>query len=173
MEARANIPSHGQSLKDFLPDVIRGWLVLQRSGLSESSKKTVLGKYGEHAGSIEDRRSSQTTVARSRASGKRWRSQRDRIERCARTSKERQMSGSRMCIRMKQRQKVPRTRTSRETHGNRPRGTKLVHGKLMTISSKEASQMKLNGIRKSSKASPKLFVPAIYNTLPSRYKPFG
>ena len=43
MEARVNIPSHGQSTKDFLPDVIRGWLVLQRSGLSESSKKTVLG----------------------------------------------------------------------------------------------------------------------------------
>ena len=43
MEARANIPSHGQSTKDFFPDVIRGWLVLQRSGLAESSKETVLG----------------------------------------------------------------------------------------------------------------------------------
>ena len=43
MESRVNIPSHGQSTKDFLPDVIRGWRVLQRSGLSESSKKTVLG----------------------------------------------------------------------------------------------------------------------------------
>ena len=43
MGRRVNIPSHGQSTKDFLPDVIRGWLVLQRSGLSESSKKTVLG----------------------------------------------------------------------------------------------------------------------------------
>ena len=43
MERRVNIPSHGQSTKDFLLDVIRGWLVLQRSGLSESSKKTVLG----------------------------------------------------------------------------------------------------------------------------------
>ena len=44
MKARVNIPSHGESTKDFLPDVIRGWLVLQRSGLSESSKKTVLGR---------------------------------------------------------------------------------------------------------------------------------
>ena len=35
MEARANIPSHGQSTKDFLPDVILGWFVRQRSGLSE------------------------------------------------------------------------------------------------------------------------------------------
>ena len=43
MEARVNYPSHGQSTKDFLPDVIHGWLVLQRSGLSESSEKTVLG----------------------------------------------------------------------------------------------------------------------------------
>ena len=43
MEARVNIPSHEQSTKRFLPDVIRGWLVLQRSGLSESSAKTVLG----------------------------------------------------------------------------------------------------------------------------------
>ena len=33
----------GSLPKDFLPDVNRGWLVLQRSGLSESSKKTVLG----------------------------------------------------------------------------------------------------------------------------------
>ena len=44
MEARVHIPSHGQSTKDCLPDVISGWLVLQRSGLSESSKKTVLGR---------------------------------------------------------------------------------------------------------------------------------
>ena len=43
MGRRVNIPSHGQSTEDFLPDVIRGWVVLQRSGLSESSKKTVLG----------------------------------------------------------------------------------------------------------------------------------
>ena len=43
MEARVNIPSHGQSPKDVLPDSTCGWLVLQRSGLSESSKKTVLG----------------------------------------------------------------------------------------------------------------------------------
>ena len=42
MERRVNITSHGQSTKDFLPDGIRGWLVLQRSGLSESSKKTML-----------------------------------------------------------------------------------------------------------------------------------
>ena len=41
VDARVNIPSHGQCTKDFFPDVIRGWLVLQRSGLSESSKKTV------------------------------------------------------------------------------------------------------------------------------------
>ena len=39
METRVNIPSHGQSTKDVLPDVI----LLQRSGLSESSKKTVIG----------------------------------------------------------------------------------------------------------------------------------
>ena len=39
--------------KDFFPDMIRGWLVLQRSGLSESSKKTVLG-------------SSENTLGRSR-----------------------------------------------------------------------------------------------------------
>ena len=38
MEARVNITSHGQSTKDFLPDVISGWLVLQRS-----SKETILG----------------------------------------------------------------------------------------------------------------------------------
>ena len=43
MAARLNIPSHGQSTKDFLPDVICGWFVLQRTGLSESSKKMVLG----------------------------------------------------------------------------------------------------------------------------------
>ena len=43
MEARVNIPYHRQSSKDFFSDVMRGWLVLQRSGLSESSKKTVLG----------------------------------------------------------------------------------------------------------------------------------
>ena len=53
MEARVNTLSHGQSTNDFLPDVIRGWLVLQRSGLSESSKKTVLG-------------STQNTLGRSR-----------------------------------------------------------------------------------------------------------
>ena len=29
--------------RDFLPDVIRGWLLLQRSGLTEAEKKTVLG----------------------------------------------------------------------------------------------------------------------------------
>ena len=33
MEASVNNPSHGQSTKDYLPHVIRGWLVLQRSGL--------------------------------------------------------------------------------------------------------------------------------------------
>ena len=43
MEARVNVPSPGQSTKDFLLDVIRGWLVLQKSGFSESSKKTKLG----------------------------------------------------------------------------------------------------------------------------------
>ena len=43
MEEGVIIPYHEQSTKDLLPDVIRGWLVLQRSGLSESSKKTVLG----------------------------------------------------------------------------------------------------------------------------------
>ena len=43
IEARSNIPSHGQSTKDFLPDVILGWFVRQRSGLSVSSKKTALG----------------------------------------------------------------------------------------------------------------------------------
>ena len=43
MEARVNVPSHGQSTKDFLFDVIRGWLVLQRSGLLESSWTIVLG----------------------------------------------------------------------------------------------------------------------------------
>ena len=42
MEARKNIPSHAQSSEYFFLDLIRGWLVLQRSGLSESSKKTVL-----------------------------------------------------------------------------------------------------------------------------------
>ena len=42
MEARVNIPAHEQSTKDFLPDVICGWLVLQRSGLSASSKQTAL-----------------------------------------------------------------------------------------------------------------------------------
>ena len=42
MEPRVNVSSHEQSTKDFLPDVIRGWLVLQRSGLSASSKQTVL-----------------------------------------------------------------------------------------------------------------------------------
>ena len=44
MEARVNNPSHGQSTKDFLPDVFRGWLVLQRSGRSESSKTKVLAR---------------------------------------------------------------------------------------------------------------------------------
>ena len=39
--------------------------------------------------------------------------------------------------------KIAWTRTSREMHGNRPRGTKLVHGKLKMISSKEASWMKM------------------------------
>ena len=43
MEARVHFPSDGESTKEVLPDVIRGWLVLQRSGLSESGKKTVLG----------------------------------------------------------------------------------------------------------------------------------
>ena len=62
MEARVNIPSHGQSTKDFFPDGVRGWLVLQRSGLSESSSKTVLGSNWQHAGPIENRGSSQTTV---------------------------------------------------------------------------------------------------------------
>ena len=33
IEARVNIPSHEQSTKDFLSNVIRGLLVLQRSGL--------------------------------------------------------------------------------------------------------------------------------------------
>ena len=42
MEARATFRLMAVT-KDFLPDVIRGWLVLQRSGLSGSSKKTVLG----------------------------------------------------------------------------------------------------------------------------------
>ena len=27
MESRVNIPAHGQSSRDFLPDVMRGWLV--------------------------------------------------------------------------------------------------------------------------------------------------
>eukprot|EP00969_Alexandrium_andersonii_P288654 12759982-Alexandrium_andersonii.AAC.1 len=29
--------------RDFLPDVVRGWLLLQRSGLTEAEKKAVLG----------------------------------------------------------------------------------------------------------------------------------
>ena len=33
MEARVSIPSRGRSTKDFLPDLIRGWLVVQRPGL--------------------------------------------------------------------------------------------------------------------------------------------
>ena len=36
--------------KDSLPDVIRGWIVLQRSSLSESSKKTLLGSTGNTLG---------------------------------------------------------------------------------------------------------------------------
>ena len=47
MEARVNTPSHGQSAKDFFSDVIRGWLVLHRSGLSESvlgSTENTLGR---------------------------------------------------------------------------------------------------------------------------------
>ena len=55
MEARFNIHSHGQSTNDFFPDVIRGWLVLLRSGLSESSKKTVLGSTENTLGRFEDR----------------------------------------------------------------------------------------------------------------------
>ena len=90
MEARVNVPSHGQSTKDFLFDVIRGWLVLQRSGLLESSWTIVLG-------------STDNTVGRSRiveALKQRWPEIASEIvtERCARTSKEKQTSGSRRCI---------------------------------------------------------------------------
>ena len=98
IEARSNIPSHGQSTKDFLPDVIRGWLVLQRSGLSESSKKTVLG-------------STWNTLGRSRIVEplkQPWPdhellvydgiASESMAERCARTSTEEQMSGSWRCI---------------------------------------------------------------------------
>ena len=46
-EERAEIQSPERKVirvesKDFLPGVIRGWLVLQRSELSASSKQTVL-----------------------------------------------------------------------------------------------------------------------------------
>ena len=42
MEERVNMPSQGQATKDFLPDVIRGWLVLQWSGLG--STENTLGR---------------------------------------------------------------------------------------------------------------------------------
>ena len=64
-------------------------------------------------------------------------------EGCVRTSKQKQMSGSRRCTRVKQSQRLPGTRASREIQGNRPPGTKLEHGKMKMISAKEASQMKM------------------------------
>ena len=57
IEARVNIPPHGQSTQDLLIDVIRGWLVLQRSGHPESSKKPELGSAGKtlgRSGIVED-----------------------------------------------------------------------------------------------------------------------
>ena len=64
MEARVNIPSGGQSTKDFPPDVIRVWLVLQRSGLSESSKNRTL-QHVKHVETIKNCGSFETTVAMS------------------------------------------------------------------------------------------------------------
>ena len=43
-------------------------------------------------------------------------------------------------------QKMLGTRTIREMHENKPLATKLVHGKLKTISSKEASRMKMKKV---------------------------
>ena len=65
IEYRVNTPTHAHSTQDFLPDVIRGWLVLQRSGLSESSKKTVLGSTENTLARSQIVDALKTTVARS------------------------------------------------------------------------------------------------------------
>ena len=128
--------------KIFLPDVIRDWLVLQRSGLSESGKKTRAGRtentldrwrivealkqqWPDHELQVCEEIASETV-----------------IERCARTSKEKQRVEPEMHLSETATQSAWNAK-SREVHGNMPRGTKLVHGKLKTISSKEASRMKM------------------------------
>ena len=98
MEARVNILCHGQSAKDFLKDVIRGWLVLQRSGLSDSSKKTVLGSTENTLGRwriVEALKNSGQIMS---FSGIRWNASETVVERWVRTSKEKQTSGSPRCI---------------------------------------------------------------------------
>ena len=97
-EARVNIPSHGQSTEDFLPDVIRGWLVLQKSDSQGPATRPCwevlrtrwvdrgFWKLSNNGGQVMSFWHTMEIASETAT------------ERCAPTSNQRQMSGNRRCI---------------------------------------------------------------------------